>query len=199
MKLVLDSTKRISTKDIYQILIRNEFNLNADFKLRIESVYDGFSLPSILEFTHSKFIPVSVRSHMWRIIHKIEYSEIEEAKVKLSSPLCKQCGELDITRIHLYFECERVRDNGIIFIRVLRIFDSQYTLEEVLDFKGIEGHPQTNWFIALTLFFIDKNRKRCSVELYKAYMWSELETLRRSKRADEQFLISATIILELLE
>ena len=84
---MLDSTQRILTPDIYQVLIRNEFDINENFKLRIESVHDGFSLPSILEFTHYKVVPVCVRSH------RIEYSEIEEAKVKLSSPLCKQCGE----------------------------------------------------------------------------------------------------------
>ena len=33
LKLVLDSTTRISTKDIYQILIRNEFNLKKTLSL----------------------------------------------------------------------------------------------------------------------------------------------------------------------
>ena len=199
IKLVLGSTLRISTKDIYNVLIREEFNIDEDFKLRIESVYSEFSIRSILEFTHSKFIPISVRSHMWKVIHRIEYSEIEEAKVKLGSPICKQCGELDIERIHLYFQCERVINIGQIFLKVLRIFDSQYTLEEVLEFKALEEHPPIYWFIALTLYFIDKNKKRCNADLYKAFMWSELETLRRSKQANEDILIGASIMLELLE
>ena len=152
-----------------------------------------------MEFTHSRFIPVSVRSHMRKIIHRIEHSDIEEAKVKLSSPICKLCGELDIARIHLYFQCERVRNIGIIFLRVLRVFDPHISLEEVLEFKAIEEHPQMYWFIALTLFFIDKNRKRCSTDSYKAYMWSELETMRRSKRANDNILTGVTILLELLE
>ena len=123
IKLVLGGTLRISTKDIYHVLIRDEFNINEDFKLRIESLYSDFSLRSIVEFTHSKFIPVNVRSHMWKVIHRVEYSEIEEAKVKLRSPTCKQCGEQDIERIHLYFQCERLMNIGMIFLRVLRIFD----------------------------------------------------------------------------
>ena len=199
LKLVLGSTLRLSTKDIYQVLIENEFNINEEFKLRIESMYNDFSIGSILEFTHSKFIPISVRSHMWKIIHRIEYSEIEEAKVKLCSPVCRQCGELDISRFHLYFQCERIRNIGIIFLQVLRVFDPQYSLEEVLEFKAIEEHPQMYWFIALTLYFIDKNRKRCNADVYRAYMWSELKTLKRSKLAKDNMVTGATIMLELLE
>ena len=199
IKLVLGGTLRISTKDIYHVLLRDEFNINEDFKLRIESLYSDFSLRSIVEFTHSKFIPVNVRSHMWKVIHRVEYSEIEEAKVKLRSPTCKQCGEQDIERIHLYFQCERLMNIGMIFLRVLRIFDPQYSFEEVLEFKALVEHPPLYWFIALTIYFIDKHRKRCSTDLYRAYMWSELETLRRSRRANEEMLISATIMLEMLE
>ena len=97
---------------------------------------------------------------MWKIINRTEHLEIEEAKVKLCSPVCRQCGELDISRFHLYFQCERIRNIGIIFLQVLRVFDPQYSLEEVLEFKAIEEHPQMYWFIALTLYFIDKNRKK---------------------------------------
>ena len=74
---------------------------------------------------------------MWKVIHRIEYSGIEEAKVKLGSPICKQCGEIDIERNHLYFQCERVINIGQIFLKVLRIFDPQYTAEEVLAFTGL--------------------------------------------------------------
>ena len=199
LKLVLGSTQRVATADIYQVLVENEFGLSGDFKLKIESVYDQFSLRNIMEFTHSKLIPVCVRSHMWKIVHRIEYSEIEEAKVKLISPSCKHCGEQDIDRNHLYFHCERVVNIGIIFLRVLKVFDPQYSYEEVLEFKAKEEHPQLYWFIALTLFYIDKNRRRCSTELYRAYMWSEFETLKRSKYAKDEILIAMRVMLELLE
>ena len=76
LKLVLDSTHRVTTKDIYQALMRNEFSIEGDFKLRIESIYDDFSLRNILEFTHSKCISVCVRSHMWKIVHRIQHSDI---------------------------------------------------------------------------------------------------------------------------
>ena len=198
LKLVLGSTYRATTKDIYHALMRNELSIDGDFKLRIESIYDDFSLGNILEFTHSKFIPLSVRSHMWKIVHRIEHSDIEEAKVKLISPSCKYCGEQDIDRVHLYFQCERVISVGKIFLKVLRIFDPQYTFEEVLDFKGKEEHPQLYWFIALTLFYIDKN-KRCSSELYRAFLWSELETLKMSKHANDEMLLVMNVMLELLD
>ena len=199
LKLVLGSTHRVSTKEIYNVLMKDELKLNANFKLRIESVYDNFSLERILEFTHSKCIPVCVRSHMWKIIHRIEYSDIEEAKVKLISPSCKHCDEQDICRIHTYFQCERVVSIGIIFLRVLRIFDPQYSFEEVLDFKAKEEHPQLYWFIAMTLFYIDKNRRRCSTELYRAFMWTEFEILTMSKYANEEMLMITRVMLELLE
>ena len=84
-------------------------------------------------------------------------------------------------------------------LRVLRVFDPHISFEEVLEFKAIEEHPQMYWFIALTLFVIDKNRKRCSTDSYKSYMWPELETMRRSKRANDNILTGVTILLELLE
>ena len=159
LKLVLGSTHQVSTKEIYNVLMKDELKLNANFKLRIESVYDNFSLERILEFTHSKCIPVCVRSHVWKIIHRIEYSDIEEAKVKLISPSCKHCDEQDICRIHTYFQCERVVSIGIIFLRVLRIFDPQYSFEEVLKFKAKEEHPQLYWFIAMTYFILTRTEE----------------------------------------
>ena len=126
MKTVLGSIQQISTKSIYDVLLKDEFRNNENFQLKIELVYDDFSLRNILEFTRSKLIPTTVRSHMWKIIHKIEYSEIEEAKVKLISPSCNSCGEVDIDRIHHYFKCEKIFNIGLIFLRVLRVFDPQY-------------------------------------------------------------------------
>jgi len=199
LKLILDSIHKVSCKDIYDVLMRNELGLNGDFRPRIESVYKDFSLSNILEFTNSKFIPVSVRSHMWKIVHRIGYSEIEEAKVKLVSPSCKQCGEQDIDRIHLYFKCEKVESIGKMFLKVLIIFDPQYTFEEILDFKGKEEHPQLYWFIAMTLFYIDKNRRRCSTEMYKAYLCSELDILKMSRYANDEMLIGTQLMLEMLE
>ena len=64
MKTVLGSIQRISTKSIYDVLLKDEFSNNENFKLRIELVYDDFSLRNTLEFTCS----TTVRSHMWKII-----------------------------------------------------------------------------------------------------------------------------------
>ena len=119
--------------------------------------------------------------------------------MKLISPSCIICGEFDIDRILYYFKCEKVVNIGLLFLRVLRVFDPLYLLEEILEFKGKEEHPQLYWFISLTLFYIDKNRKKCTTDLYKAYMWSELETLRMFKYASEDMLLALKIMLELLE
>ena len=139
-----------------------------------------------------------VRSHIWKIVHRMEHSEIEEAKVKLISTSCKYCGEQDIDRIHLYFKCEKVESIGKMFLKILRIFDPQYTFEEILDFKGKEEHPQLYWFIAMTLFYIDKNR-RCSTEMYRAYLCSELDILKMSRYANDEMLIVTQLMLEMLE
>ena len=200
IKLVLSkNSEKLSTRNIYQVLMRDEFHITTDFKLRIESLYDDFSLQSSFQFTLSKVIPVSVRSHMWKLIHRIRYSEIEEAKIKLTITTCKICGEVDVDRIHLYFKCEKMKSIGDIFTRVLRVFDPQYSLEEVIEFKAMDEHPQLFWFIALTMYYIDENRKKVNCELYKAFMWSEFETLKMTKYADDEILMSINILLELLE
>ena len=124
--------------------------------------------------------------------------EIEEARVKLSNPSCKICGEEDIDRVHIYFECEKVREIGEKFLQVLRVYDPQYTFTEILEFKGKEEHPQLYWFIALTLYYVDTNRRRGNFDQYRAFMWSELEILKLSKYADQEMLIAINIMLELL-
>ena len=115
MKIVLGSTKRISTKGIYNVILKNEFSINENFQ---NFAYNDFSLRNILEFTCSKLIPINVRSHMWKIIHRIEFSEIKEAKVKLVSPSCKIYDKLDISRVYLYIQCEKVMNIGILFLKV---------------------------------------------------------------------------------
>jgi len=199
IKLVLSTSNRVySSRHIYNTLLMEEFNITPAFKLRIESSYEDFSLQNILQFTRSKLIPLSVRSHMWKLIHKIRYSEIDEARIRLTNPSCKICGEVDIDRIHMYFKCEKLVTISEMFIRVLKVFDPHYSLEEIMDFKGKEEHPQLYWFIALTLFYIDENRRRGTCELYRAFMWSEFETLKMSKWADDDFLTAINILLELL-
>ena len=198
IKLVLGKVEQLSTKNIYNTLLENEFNIAEDFKLRIEFLYEDFCLQNILHFTNGRVISLPVRSTMWKLIHRIKFSEIEEAKVKLSNPVCKICDEEDIDRIHIYFECEKVLDIGKNFLRVLRVYDPQYTFKEILEFKGKEEHPQLYWFIALTLYYVDTNRRRGNLDLYRAFMWSEFETLKLSKFADEVMLTAINIMLELL-
>ena len=84
------------------------------------------------------------------------------------------------------------------FLRVLRVYDPQYTFTEILEFRGKEEHPQLYWFIALSLYYVDANRRRGNLDLYRAFMWSEFETLKLSKFADEEMLMAINIMLELL-
>ena len=49
---------------------------------------------------------------------------------------CKQRVEEDIDRVHLYFQCDKLLNLGTTFLRILKVFDPQFTLEEVLE------HPQ---------------------------------------------------------
>ena len=78
------------------------------------------------------------------------------------------------------------------------MYDPQLTFQEILEFKGKEEHPQLYWFIALTLHYIETNRKRGNCDLYRAFMWSEFETLKLSKYADEEMMLAINIMLELL-
>ena len=71
----------------------------------------------------------------------------------------------------------------------IAVYNPQYTFKEILEFKGKEEHPQLYWFIALTLYYVDTNRRRGNLDLYRAFMWSEF---------DEKMLIAINIILELL-
>ena len=68
-----------------------------------------------------------------------------------------------------------------------------------MNFKGKEEHSQLFWLIANTLYFIDKNRRRCNADLYSAYMRSELEVARLSKFADDDMKTVLQIMVELLE
>ena len=86
IKCVLHNVQTLTTRNIYAILLKKELDITEEFQLRIESIYTDFSLESAFQFTYSKMISLPVRSHMWKLIHRIEYSEIEEARVKLTNP-----------------------------------------------------------------------------------------------------------------
>ena len=68
-----------------------------------------------------------------------------------------------------------------------------------MDFKGKEEHPQLYWFIAITLFNIDKNRRMCSTEMYRAYLCSELDILKMSRYVNDEMLIVTQLMVEMLE
>ena len=84
-------------------------------------------------------------------------------------------------------------------MKILRILDPDYTEEEVLYLSVIDASlPQASWFIANTVFYISKNRESCSISKYKAFLNTELETLKYSKFAEQSFVSSVGGLVELV-
>ena len=52
---------------------------------------------------------------------------------------------------------------------MLRVYDPQYSFTEILEFRGKEEFPQLYWFIALTLYYVDTNRRRGNIEYLCGY------------------------------
>ena len=152
--------------------------------------------------------PVLEDTRLWLLDGYVSPSQCKRFALWSNTSKCSKPLNIDRRPAHtavpyvcllLYFHCERVARIGNIFLKVLRIFDPQFSFQEVLDFSCKEEHPQLYWFIALTLFYIDKNKKKCSSELYRSYMWTELETLKMSKHANDEMLLVTKVMLELLD
>ena len=60
-------------------------------------------------------------------------------------------------------------------------------------------NPGLCWFIKMALYYIDKNRRRCSAEFYRVFMWSAFKTLKMSKCANYEMLIVAKVMLKRLD
>ena len=199
IKNVIHQGKSLSTKDIYQVLINNEFGIDHDFKLKIELEYNNVDLSKASLLLNAQFISLPVRSLMLRFFHKLIYFEPEEGKVKNKTAICKLCDEPDIDRIHIYFKCSKLFGIGREFMKILRILDPDYTEEEVMFLSVIDASlPQASWFIANTICFISNNREACSISKYKAYLGMEFETLKYSKFADQSFVFSIGGLVDLV-
>ena len=195
---VIKEISVFSTKNIYKVLLKKQFNINENFKLKIE--LEDNTLENVMRFTDSKMISVSVRSFVWKFAHNILYSEINEAKTKLTIPCCDSCGEVDIDYKHCFFVCEKVYAIASKFLEVLKIFDPAYSFEEVIKLKSKEEFPHVNWFIAYTLYYIYDNRKRCSLNHYITFLQTEYEVLKFSKKQNiEEEIRVLNMMIELLQ
>ena len=195
----MEKGKSLSTKQIYEVLVNNEFKIDQDFKLKIELERNDVDLSKAAQLLNAGFISLPVRSQMLRFFHKLIYFEPEESKIKNNTAICKLCDEPDITRNHIYFHCAKLFGIGREFMKILRILDPDYTEEEVLFLSVIDASLlQASWFIANTVYFISNNREGCSINKYKAFLGMELETLKYSKFADQPFVSSIGGLIELL-
>ena len=87
LKYVLEKMLRLSTKHIYDILLKREIGLeDGDFKFKNQLRYDDFSMENVIEITTSKYISLPVRTFVWKLAHNLIQAEIEEAKFKNKSP-----------------------------------------------------------------------------------------------------------------
>ena len=199
IKLVLNSCDLLSSKQIYEVLFNNEFQLSDEFKLKIELEHNGVDLQLASMVFKSKFLSLAVRSQVFRFYHKLIYFEPEEAKIKNKTAFCKLCDEPFINRNHIYFNCPKLFGIGRDFLRILRVLDPDYTEEEVLYLSMIDPSlPQATWLIANTIFFISSNREGCDATRYRAFLSSELEILQYSRHVDPETLCSFKILVDLL-
>ena len=180
MKYVLENMQRLTTKHIYEILLKREFNLTNDFKFKNQHRYEDFSFSSVIEITTSKYISLPVRSFVWKLAHNLIQTEIDEAKFRNRIPTCKLCLKVDISRLHVYFTCDAVQNVSTSFLNVLRIFDPLYSFDEIFMFRIMPEHPQLSWFIANTLYYIENNRGKCTRMKYQHFMLTEFETFNFS-------------------
>ena len=199
IKLVLSSGEFLSSKQIYKVLLKEEFQLTKDFRLKIQEENDKVDLQRASMVFTSKFISLAVRSQVFWFFHKLIYFEPEEGKVKNKTAFCKLCDEPYIERAHIYFKCSKLFGIGRDFLKILRVLEPDYTEEEVMYLTRVDSSlPQGSWLIANTIYFISCNREKCDAARYKAFLNTELNTLRYSKHVDLETLGSFEVLVDLL-
>ena len=199
IKLVSSKCKELSTKDAYKVLLDKEFAISEEFKYKIEQQNTEVDVQKVSVALNSKLISLPVRSLLFRFFHMLLYFEPEESKIRNTKAICKLCDEVDITRCHIYFRCSKLYGIGREFMRILRVLDPKFTEDDVLFLTAIDPSiPQTSWIIANSIFYISNNRERCSIPRYRAFLSTELETLKHSKQADPFFITSLEELVELV-
>ena len=197
IRLVLQETTSLETKNIYKILLRKELNIDADFRLKIESNNDDFEISNAMRLINSKTISLQVRTFLWKHMQRIYMYEWED-KMNKGRTTCRSCEENDIDGKHL-FQCQKLCGVGQKMWEVLKVFDPGITIKEVFSLNLSVGHSQADWFLANVLFYIANNRNRCNMQSCKTYLLSEFEVLKRSKYCNEDLDFSVQIIMELFE
>ena len=96
MNLVLRQCDRLETKNIFHLLLKYEFKLDEDWKLRVVPNNPNLNFDNAVHLINSKILTITVRGSLWKHFHDVHYDDILRGKIKNSVPVCKLCNDVDI-------------------------------------------------------------------------------------------------------
>ena len=197
VKLVLQRCEQFETRGIYELLLEEEFNIEADFKFNVEIVNEQLNFDNAVKLLKCKLLPVKVRNSIWKFFHNVIYDELWKGKLKNSLPVCKLCNESDIDKKHMYFSCPSYKSFGRDFMNVLRVI-SHYNQEDVLALRFWDDDMKSTWFVAHYLHYMIQHRENCSVKKFHHYLETERKTLERTRYCDEKLEMELSEIINQL-
>ena len=195
MNLVLRQCDRLETKNIFHLLLKYEFKLDEDWKLRVVQNNPNLNFDNAVHLINSKILTITVRGSLWKHFHDVHYDDILRGKIKNSVPVCKLCNDVDINKKHLFFSCGHLNGIGEMIMKV--VFKS-YSEDDVLNFEVNDEEFQLGWFAAHFLHFMRCNRERCSKEKFQQYLEMEVEVLKRTQHCDTKFVENLSKMIDLL-
>ena len=195
IKYIKETVKQFDSKTIYRALLLKEFDLNDDFKLKVEERNRNFK-ENAVRIINSKMLSVSVRSFLWKFVHNISYLETDIVKIDRTSVKCRLCQQEGVEREHLMLTCNNLNGVGVALMKTLHVFNPRYTEEDVLMIDLDPEFPQVEWFIANALFYISKNRENCTRNKIVTYLMSTLKTFAGSRFCDADSRLSIQVVIE---
>ena len=193
---VLEKCNRFETKDIYEVLLFDEFQLDEGFKYKVVLDNPNLNVENAVTLVNSKLLSVKVRTTIWKQFHNVLYNDILKAKISNTVPVCKYCTEVDVNRVHLYFSCVKNNGCGRIFMKILQVF-GQFEENDVLNMNFDVEIPQLAWFIANYLHYMQNNSENCNPGHFKQFLLAEFEVVRRSKFCDGSLEIEMNNLIQI--
>ena len=197
IKYVLDECDSLETKVIYTTLLKKEFDIDDNFKFKVESVNQNLNLESAVRLTSLKIFSPKVRSTLWKHFHNLIYDDVIKGKIKNCSPVCKLCAESDIDRKHIYFDCAKYGGLGRKFMKVLSTYGVKNELD-VLNFGIFDDDLQLAWFASHYIYFVANNREKCNPESFRRYLLVEIDILTGTKFKETNVIENLSMLLNLL-
>ena len=186
IKLVLERCSSFGTKDIYNLLLQEEFKIEENFKFKVELDNDSLNLDSSVSLVTSTLLPLKVRNTLWKLFHNVIYDDILKGKIKNLTPICQLCEEVDIDRKHVYFSCAKHNGLGTVIMNVLQKYNP-VTEANILGLNIAFDEPKLVWLICHYLYFLTTKVENIRVSSFKQYLLVEMEILARTKYCDEDF------------